>query len=324
MKLPKHKLIANLPTPIQSLNMYSEVFIKRDDFTGFEMSGNKIRKLGFIVPIIKDKKNDVLITCGGVQSNHCRATAALAAKLGIKSHLILAGEKLSDDGNCFLDLMFGAKIKLISPIDYKQSRMEIMNEVSREYIKNGYNPVIIPEGASNGIGMFGYYHAMLEIVKQEEEMGIAFDNICLAVGSGGTYSGLFLANEILGLGKRIIGFNIYDKDRDFKELIRELINEGLKESDNESYIDKIDDSNILIIHDYLMGGYGKIDENAIEFIKGFTRSEGILLDPTYTGKAFFGLSNELRLKNSLFEGKTLFIHTGGQFGALSRVSEMLY
>ena len=208
--------IANLPTKIEKLERFSknlnrDIYIKRDDHTGGEFSGNKIRKLEYLLKDAVDKGCNMLITCGGIQSNHCRATAAIAARMGLNSALLL---RISEEprvlGNYFLDKLLGAKIKFCTREEYSNKRGEIMEQMAKDLEKEGYKPYIIPEGASNTIGTLGYYNCMQEIVKQEQEMGITFDTIVVATGSGGTYSGLYLANEVLGLNKKVIGMAVCD------------------------------------------------------------------------------------------------------------------
>lgn len=203
IQIPERIKLSNMPTKIEKLERFSKmlggpnIYIKRDDQTGLEVSGNKIRKLEFTVKDAINKGANVLITCGGIQSNHCRATAAVAARLGIKSVLVLRGSSnIESDGNLFIDKLLGADIRFITAEEYKNSRLEIMEQIKTEYDKKGYMSYIIPEGASNVIGTFGYYNAMKEIIEQEQELGVHFDKVILAVGSGGTYAGTFLANKI--------------------------------------------------------------------------------------------------------------------------------
>ena len=182
--------IANLPTKIEKLNRLSDklgknIFIKRDDQTGTEVSGNKIRKLEFSVGEALEKNCDYLITCGGIQSNHARATAAVAAKLGLGAYLVLRGnEEEETEGNLFLDKMLGANIKFITADEYKNHRAKIMVDIREQLENKGHKAYVIPEGASNGIGSLGYVNTMDEILKQEKELGIKFDAIVVTVGSG--------------------------------------------------------------------------------------------------------------------------------------------
>lgn len=325
MQEPNLIKLANLPTPITYLERFSkgfekaDIYMKRDDYTGFELSGNKIRKLEYIMYDVMENNCNVLITCGGVQSNHCRATAAVAAKCGLQSHLVLKGVPSEPEGNMFLNTLFKAQVEYITADEYANRRMDYMKIIQESYAQQGKKAYIIPEGASNGLGVFGYYSAMQEILKQEEELGIRFDTICVATGSAGTYAGLYLANACLKLGKRILGINVYDQSRDFHRMVPELMNDALSKTQNHELMAKINLNEIEIANDYIEGGYGHSTPEEIAFIKAFAHTEGILLDPVYTGKAMYGLKQEL-LKEEAFKewGNVLFIHTGGQFGTLAK------
>lgn len=317
MKKPVSMRLADLPTPIEELNSlnpdpsHSNLYIKRDDYTGLEMSGNKVRKLEFVLKQALDEQADVFITCGGIQSNHCRATAAAAAKLSKRSHLVLKGEDTPPDGNHFLDLLFGATISFVSDEQYKNERNAIMAAHKDMYAKQGLKAYILPEGASNGLGMFGYFQAYEEILEQETQMGIAFDAICVANGSCGTYAGLYAANEYYNGGKRIVGFNIYSMDVDFQEKMGGILAEGARIGEMERPLPL---DHLHIIHDYLGEGYGIASDEVKAFIKYAAKRAGIVLDPVYTGKGLFGVYSEIEKKNPLLKGNVLFIHTGGQFG----------
>lgn len=318
IKIPEKINIANLPTRIEKLEKLSEklggpsIYIKRDDQTGVETSGNKVRKLEFSVKEAIDRGCDTLITCGGIQSNHCRATAAIAAKLSLKACLVLKGSSDEDvDGNLFLDKLLGAEINFITPEEYKNRRMEIMNEIKNSMEEKGFKPYIIPEGASNGIGGFGYYKTMEEIIDQEKELGVHFDGIVVATGSGGTYSGLLLASKILKHSGRIYGVNVCDDEEYFKSKIHEILNESINYLNIDLSFSK---DEIHIMDGYVGKGYALSRKEELEFISDFAKMEGIILDPVYTGKAMYGLRSEIK-KGSFSECKNLlFIHTGGIFG----------
>ena len=322
IKLPERIHLANLPTKIEALNRLTrelggpQLYIKRDDQTGSEISGNKIRKLEYAIKEALDQHCDYLITCGGIQSNHARATAAAAAKLGLGSCLVLRGSEVeSMEGNCFLGKLLGADMKFISPEDYKERRMEIMGGIKEELIKKGRKPYIIPEGASNGIGTFGYYTAMEEILMQEKELGIGFDAIVLAVGSGGTYGGMFLANKLMGHGADIIGINVCDDADYFKSRIFEILKESLGYINTPLSYSKED---ILMIDGYVGKGYAQSTKEELDFISWLARLEGVILDPVYTGKGIYGLANEIKKGNMGKYKNILFIHTGGLFGTFAK------
>ncbi|MCB2297558.1 D-cysteine desulfhydrase family protein [Clostridium tagluense] len=318
IKIPEKIIFANLPTRIEKLERLSQklagpnIYIKRDDQTGTEVSGNKIRKLEFSVKEALNQGCDVLITCGGIQSNHCRATAAVASRLGMKSVLVLRGDSETElDGNLFIDKLLGAEIQFITPEQYKNSKAQIMEEIKAKLEKQGFKPYIIPEGASNGIGGFGYYNAMEEIICQEKEMGVHFDKIVLAVGSGGTHSGLLLASKTLGYTGEIYGINVCDDAQHFKNEIYKILQESMKYIDVNLHISK---DEIHIMDGYVGRGYALSRPEELSFVHDFAKLEGIILDPVYTGKAMYGLVEEI--KKGSFENceNILFIHTGGAFG----------
>lgn len=325
IKLPERISLANLPTRIERLDRLTkelggpQLFIKRDDQTGIEMSGNKIRKLEYVIKDALSQNCDYLITCGGIQSNHARATAAAAARLGLGSCLVLRSDGNDPvDGNYFLGKLLGADIEFISPEDYRTSRMEIMDEVKARLGKKGRKAYIIPEGASNGIGTYGYYTAMEEILVQEQELGVTFDAIVLAVGSGGTYSGLFLANKLLGHGAEIIGINVCDCADHFKERIYDIL------QDSFGYIGKTVDlskEDINIIDGYVGKGYAQSSKEELVFISWLAKLEGIILDPVYTGKGMYGLVNEIRKGEMEKYKNILYIHTGGTYGLFAKKEE---
>lgn len=309
--------LANLPTKIEKLEKLSqelghEIYIKRDDQTGTEVSGNKIRKLEYGVREALDKGCDYLITCGGIQSNHARATAAVAAKLGLGAYLVLRGSEDNElEGNYFFDKLLGAKIRFVTAEEYSNSRMEIMEEIKAKLEKEGYKPYIIPEGASNGVGSLGYCNAMEEILRQEKEIGIKFDAIAVTVGSGGTYAGLYYANYVKNNDAVIYGINICNDADHFKGRVLELLKEISLYTKKEIHVNKGD---IDIIDGYMGKGYALSRQEEIDFIHKLAKQEGIILDPVYTGKAMYGLVEEIKKGRFNRHKNILFIHTGGIFG----------
>jgi D-cysteine desulfhydrase len=317
-ELPERIKLANLPTKIEKLERFSDklggpaIYIKRDDQTGTEISGNKVRKLEYAVAEAINEGADTLITCGGLQSNHARATAAVAAKLGLNSCLVLRTDKPEQpDGNHFLDKVLGAEIKFISREEYSSCRMEVMEQIKADLKGKGRKGYILPEGASNGIGTFGYYNAMEEILEQEKELDVKFDAIVVAVGSGGTYAGLFYANKVLENAAEIIGLNVCDDADYFKEGITNILDESFGYTDEKVEFSKED---INIIDGYVGEGYALSRSEELNFILELAKMEGIILDPVYTGKAMYGLANEIE-KGAFKDFKNiLFIHTGGLYG----------
>lgn len=316
--IPERIILANLPTKIEKLERISaqlqgpSIYMKRDDQTGTELSGNKIRKLEYCIREAIDQGCDTLITCGGIQSNHCRATAAAAAKLGLKAIVVLRGhEPDTYEGNLLLDHLLGAEVRWISSEDYRDHRMDIMHTIADEVSAKGQQAYVIPEGASSGIGAFGYFSALQEIVQQEQELGISFDAVIVAVGSGGTHGGLLLAQQLLPTSHRIIGINVCDDEDYFKKAITKVIEESAH------YLDQsvtIPTEAIEIIDGYVGKGYAQSQPQELQCIKDLASLEGVILDPVYTGKAFYGLLEEIRKGTFKDLQNILFIHTGGLYG----------
>ena len=320
--------LANLPTRIVKLERLSEdwginLFIKRDDQTGSELSGNKIRKLEYLLKHAIDNNYDTLITTGGIQSNHCRATAVAATMLGLKCELLLrSGDNPKIEGNYFIDRLLGAGINFCNADEYRDSRDEIMNKIGERLSKErGSKSFIIPEGASNALGSLGYYEAMSEISKQEKLTGTVFDTVVVAVGSGGTYSGLCTANKELSLGKRVLGFAVASDREYFTNKIHNINVEageiaGLKSVFTEDDIE---------INDQFIGiGYALSRPEELAFIRHIASREALILDPVYTGKAMYGLYNEIKEGKVPCGSNVLFIHTGGLFGLFPKQDQFVF
>lgn len=326
--MQKKLSLANFPTKIEKLEKISNesgvnIYIKRDDQTGSEISGNKIRKLEYSIYEALENGCDTLITCGGIQSNHARATAAAGIKLDMRAILVLRSDETPEmEGNYFLDKVIGADVRIISSDDYRERRMEIMQKIKAESDAEGHKAYIIPEGASNGIGSLGYYSAMKEIKEQEKELGIKFDRIVAAVGSGGTYAGLCMGNaEFFNGEKKITGFNVCDDAEFFKKRSEEIIEEAQKYLD-KSIIIKAEEMDI--IDGYVGIGYAQSRDEELEFIQKTAKKEGVIFDPVYTGKAMYGMMNEIE-KGTFKKGENvLFIHTGGLFGIFSKRNQFKF
>ena len=242
--------------------------------------------------------------------------------LGMKSAVLL---RISDTppvvGNYFIDKLLGAEVRFCTRPEYSNSRGEIMEEMAKEFEKQGHKAYIIPEGASNAIGTLGYYNCMNEILEQEKELGIKFDTIVVATGSGGTYAGLYVANEVMNLGKRVIGMAVCDDTNYFTEIAHNIGSEALQYLPEHK--DKVLDKSHIEINDKYVGiGYALSRPEELEFIKKFARQECVILDQVYTGKAMYGLYNELQEGGNISgkDNNILFIHTGGLFG-LFTISE---
>jgi len=316
-EFPERVTLAHAPTPIERLARLEKVFegpelwVKRDDLTGTGKTGNKVRKLEFLCAEALREKCDVLITCGGVQSNHARATAVAAAKLGMKSHLVLRNSSSGDlDGNLFIDRLVGAEVTFISPQEYEQ-RDEIMARVADEWTAKGHRPYVIPEGGSNALGALGYAVAVEECARQFKSMKLEFDHIICAVGSGGTLAGMIIGQALYDLKGTLHGFNVCDSAEYFQERISVILREARKLFGLQMSVSKND---IHVIDGYVGKGYALSRQEEIDLIKTAARVEGLILDPVYTGKAMYGLMEEIRKGRFKKGERVLFWHTGGIFG----------
>ncbi len=323
---PHRLLIATLPTRIEQIKegyfpSDKAVFLKRDDETGAEFSGNKVRKLEFSVREALDNQCDTLITCGGIQSNHARSTAAVAAKLGLACHLFLrTDQRLHPQGNYLLDEMLGAKIHIITADEYRHHRHDLMKELQKRLAETGKKAYIIPEGASNPIGTFGYFHAFEEILEQEKMYDVHFDTIVCAVGSGGTYAGLVYANSYHKADRKILGVNVCDSAEFFKKVTMDML-EGFEEYLGEKLT--LSKEELHILDGHVGRGYALNTPTEMDFIRDFAKSTGVVLDPVYSGKAMIGLWQALKDNSPVLSSSQniLFIHTGGLFGLFPKAEE---
>jgi D-cysteine desulfhydrase len=316
-EFPNSIKLAQLPTPIEKLERLSlllegpQIYIKRDDLTGVELSGNKVRKLEFLLADALELDCDCLITCGSYQSNHARTTAVAAAKLGLKCHLVLRNTMGGAfDGNLFLNRLVGAEVKYITPEEYVRVG-DIMADLSEELKSKGHRPYIIPEGGSNELGAVGYLKAAEEIAEQLKRLKLRVDHIIMAVGSGGTYAGMLLGKFLFDLRAEIYGINVCDHESYFVNKISDILKRAQKRFNLEVSLSKKD---IKIIDGYVGKGYGLSSQEEIDTIKRVSQAEGIILDPVYTGKAMFGLADQIRHGKFKPGENVLFIHTGGIFG----------
>jgi len=322
-RFPKSVQLARVPTPIEHLPHLTksfegpEMYIKRDDLTGLELTGNKVRKLEFVMAEALEHGCDTVITCGGAQSNHARATAAAAARLGLKAHLVLRDGGAGDlDGNLFLDRLVGAEVTFITSQEYERVD-EIMQEVADQLRQAGRKPYIIPEGASNALGCLGYVRAAEELSAQLRELKLRVHHLVLAVGSGGTQAGLLLGKHLYDLPCEICGFNVCDSEAYFVNRIWGIVCQAQERFSLDLPIEK---SDIHIIDGYVGKGYGLSRQEEIEIIKKTARLEGIILDPVYTGKAMYGLADQIRRGRFKAGENVLFLHTGGVFGLFPKRS----
>jgi D-cysteine desulfhydrase len=289
------------------------ILIKRDDLTGLETSGNKVRKLEYVVADAINQGADTLVTHGGFQSNHCRATAAIGARLGLKVRMFLRCPDPNPprEGNLFLDHLFGAQITIHPPEEYNGKR----NQLIEEAMKAGRKPYFFPVGASVPLGCWGYIRCVSELVDQLGK-GSKVD-VFSAVSSAGTHAGLMLGKALFGLENwRMVGIPVSDSIDYFQKELRDLVSA----TSNEFKLNVTEaQTPIELIDGFIGEGYAIPYPEAVETTRLLARSEGILLDPTYTSKAMTGMVAAIRRAGGVRPGAVpVFVHTGGAFGLMAR------
>ena len=312
-------------TPIQPLNRFFSghpeynIWIKRDDLTGLELSGNKVRKLDFLFAEAKAMEANHIMTCGGVQSNHCRAAAFMALKSGMKCTLFLRGEpQVPATGNLFLNQLTSVTIKYVTPEVY-QNIDEYMLSYSRSRPIQKDKIYIIPEGGSNALGTWGYIACFSEIIQQIKLYNLGIDVIVVSTGSGGTHAGLLFGKILHSSDLPVISINVCDNAEFFKKKILNIAAEFEVKFGYELNLKKDD---IEIIDGYAGAGYGLINARIRKLIRDFVRTEAILLDPVYTAKAFYGL-RALIQRGKMDHKNILFVHTGGIFGLFPYATDLI-
>lgn len=315
---PPRLSLAQLPTPLQSLDRLSQklggprIWVKRDDLTGSVLSGNKVRKLEFSLAQALEEGCDTVITCGGLQSNHCRATALLCAQLGLRCHLLLRGEPSGPgDGNLLLDQLAGATINCYPARDYQASLDALLRQWQQHYRDLGHKAFVIPTGASDAIGVWGYAEACRELSEDFLRCGIRPRHIVCATGSGGTQAGLTLGAHGYGLDAQVWGVNVCDNEAWFLNKVRQDLRDW-----QQRYQSSIDVAalSVKVIDGYVGPGYALAEEPVYRCIAELASLEGLVLDPVYTGKAFYALQQEIANGRFGSDGDVVFVHTGGIFG----------
>jgi D-cysteine desulfhydrase family pyridoxal phosphate-dependent enzyme len=309
-KIPRIKL-ANLPTPLDELKRlgnkygFKKLLIKRDDLTGFAGGGNKARKLEYDFADIIRGGYDVVLTAGGIQSNHARMTAAAACKLGLDVKLVLGGPDFKKyEGNLLLDILFGAEIRYLVNDDANDHLTFEMNKWAEELKNENRNPFIHPIGGSTGLGALGYVKAMQEISKQLDDSKV---QIIMAVGSCGTFAGSILGAKMFLPEARIIGVSVSRTSEAITQRTKEIILESSEILKQKISLDEID----IECYDEYFVEYGLITPEGKKAILECANLEGILLDPIYTGKAMAGIIDLVQKKTIDPDITTIFLHTGG-------------
>ena len=319
--------LCHRPTPLEPLKRLTkilggpEIWIKRDDCTGLSTGGNKTRKLEYLVGDALKNDADTLVTQGAVQSNHARQTAAAAAKLGLKCHILLERripDKLDEyerTGNVFLDKIHGATV------EFRESGIDMNAEgeaVSKKLGENGAKPYFIPGGGSNAVGALGYVSCALELISQFNENSIEFDCLIHATGSTGTQAGLVSGLSALSSELPVLGISVRQNRERQIDAVWNLVKKTVEKLNN---ID-IQRDKILVDDHYVGKGYAIPTDGTLEAIDLLAKTEGILLDPVYSGKAMAGLIDMVRKGDFKDNEKILFLHTGGSAALFAYEQEL--
>lgn len=308
--------LCHQPTPIEAMPRMSaalggpRLFIKRDDCTGLATGGNKTRKLEFLVGEAMREKADMLVTQGAVQSNHVRQTAAAAAKVGMKCHVLLErrvpdrDEVYEETGNVLLDDIFGATREFRPPNLDMNAEAEAVTEKLRA---EGHRPYFIPGGGSNPTGALGYANCAQEIADQISKSGQSFDWLVMGTGSTGTQAGLVAGFHTIGIDLPVMGVSVRQPRERQMNAVHGLTQRTLEKLGG----DGISLRKILVDDGYVGEGYGIPADSTLEAINMTARQEGILLDPVYSAKGMAGLIGMVRKGFFKPTDNVLFLHTGG-------------
>ncbi len=323
-ELPRVSL-ACLPTPVMELKQLSailkgpQLLMKRDDLNGLAFGGNKARKLEYLVGDAIASGCDTLVTGGAAQSNHCRQTAAAAAASGLACHLVLGGaEPAQYSGNLLLDHLLGAMVHWSG--EFRKG--EQIPEIAEQLRLQGKKPYVIPYGGSNAVGAVGFVEAMRELYQQLDAMGKAITHVVFASSSCGTQAGLAVGARLLSKEVNIVGIRI-DKDESeapFEEQLCKLTDATARRVGIHM---RSSDSDFQVSNGYLGDGYGVIGALELQAISRLAKSEGILLDPVYTGRAMGALIDLIEKGQFARSDRVLFWHTGGTPALFSYADELV-
>lgn len=309
--------LSSWPTPIEHLGRLTsalggpQIFMKRDDLGSLGMAGNKLRKLEYLLSDAQQSGCETIVTSGALQSNHARLTAAACARLGLNCHLVLKDEvpdrsrRYYQSANRFLDGLLGAQVAIV---ERSASLADAVRARSEALLQQGRKPYVIPVGGSNAIGALGYAACAQEIARQEQDIGRPFSHVFVVSGSGGTHAGLLAGARLARLRASFIGVTVSRAACDQLPIVVELARQtaSLVEVSQLGFEREVqlDDGTYL-------PGYGLPNEAMREAVRLCAQTEGILLDPVYTGKAMAALIRRIRARDFHARDQVLFVHTGG-------------
>jgi D-cysteine desulfhydrase family pyridoxal phosphate-dependent enzyme len=314
--------LGHLPTPLEELPRLTRalggprLFIKRDDQTGLATGGNKTRKLEFAVADALDQDADTLITMGGVQSNHTRQTAAAAARCGLRCVVVLRGhEPAVWNGNLLLDHLLGAQVVFSGD----RTREAVAEEVASQARAAGSRPYLIPVGASNAVGAAGFVAALEELDAQAKERALRVDRVVFASSSFGTQAGLCVGAKAVGFRGQLAAIAIDSRRDELQAGVAAIATATIRRLGWEMAFGPAE---VVAYDSYLGGGYAVMGEPEREAISLVARSEGILLDPVYTGRAMAGLIDLIRTGTFGKDETIVFWHTGGAAALFAYADEL--
>ena len=313
-RMHKQKLsFAGFPTPLQQMPRLSKalagprLFVKREDMTDLAFGGNKARKLEFLFADAKNKGADVMISVGAIQSNCACMVASASRRLGMKPVLVLVGKEPEvPDGNLLLDKLLSAEIHFIE--GYGPHVDAFMNKLADEYRAKGHHPYVIPAGASIPSTVPGYALAMEELVNQFKETGEKLDAVVCACGTGGTQAGLIFGAKLLDVNVKIVGASVFASKADASATVSGLVN-GAAELFGVDL--SIAPEDVAVFDDYIKEGYGILNKEVTDALKLVAKTEGIFIDPVYTGKAMVMLMDQIKKGYFNKDDNVVFFHTGG-------------
>jgi D-cysteine desulfhydrase len=320
--------LAHAPTPLLKLERLSaeigvELWVKRDDLTGLLETGNKIRKLEFLVGEALAQNADTLITCGTLQSNCCRCVAAVAARLGLRAVLALKGAPPAEyDGNLLLDRLLGADVQYCSDAEWAKID-EVLQDLAARERARGRVPYVIPESGATVVGALGYLACGQELAEQARHGAPVFDTVVITAFSGGSQAGLLMAKQVAGLRADIVSVPIaWEGAR-----VRAYVVDVIERARRRFGLPVSPPGEVRLLDGYQGAGRAEIRTEELETVLRLARLEGLVLDPVYTAKAFGGLLDTLRRDPKALGRRVCFVHTGGVFSvfpyraALSRLSD---
>jgi L-cysteate sulfo-lyase len=325
--IPRVELI-HRPTPLRRLDRLSqelggpEIWIKRDDLTGLAFGGNKSRKLEFIIPDALSKGADTIVTWASVQSNWCMQTAAAARCFGLHPILLLfktSDQAIDCDGNLLLDYILGADVRIREAdkgkIVSEEQVRKVVEEVADEVRRSGHRPYIVSVGGSmpgwsmdKPLGAIAYADAFVEMQEQTRSAGVKITHLVHATGSGATQAGLIIGAKAAQPPIQVIGISVSEGKKSFAPIVRKIC------LDTEATLGLglgIEDSEIIVLDEYVKDGYGIINKETAAAIRLLFTAEGIVLDPVYTGKAMAALIDLVKKGVFRADDRVLFFHTGG-------------